>query len=270
MSAAVLRFPGALLRRRELLARLTQREVLGRYRGSFLGFGWSLAQPLVMLAVYTFVFSTVFGSRWSGLEEQGHAGFAINLFAGLIVFNLFAECLNAAPGLILANPNYVTKVIFPLELLGAATLGAATVHACASLLVLALFQLAVRHSLPITLLWLPLVWLPLLLGCLGLVWIVSALGVYVRDLTQLMPALVTVTLFLSAVFYPLTALPPSWQPLMQANPLAQVIDQTRQVAVLGHPPNPLYLLGGTLLGLLTCELGYRLFRRAGKGFADVL
>ncbi|QEY32333.1 ABC transporter permease [Synechococcus sp. RSCCF101] len=265
-----LRFPAALWRHRELWWRLTHREVLGRYRGSVLGWGWSFITPLLMLAVYTFVFSQVFQARWGDLDEAGPLGFAINLFAGLIVFNLFSESVNRAPELVLSNPNYVTRVIFPLEILTAVSVAAAAFHALTGLVVLALFNLAAVRSLPVTMLWLPLVWLPLVLGCLGVSWLLSALGVFLRDVGQVVGVLTSMLIFLSAVFYPLSALPERWQPLLALNPLVTVIEQTRRVSVSGLAPSGLYLLGGSVLALVFCELGFRSFQRARRGFADVL
>jgi lipopolysaccharide transport system permease protein len=260
----------ALWRQRELAWRLTQREVQGRYRGSLLGWGWSFLTPLLMLAVYTFVFSEVFQARWGDLEQAGPLGFAINLFAGLIVFNLFSESVNRAPGLIVENPNLVTKVIFPLEILAAVSVATACFHALTSLVVLALFELLAQGAVPATVLWLPLVWLPLVSGCLALSWLLSALGVYVRDLGQVLGTVVSMLMFLSAVFYPLSALPERWQPLLRLNPLVMVIEQTRRVAIGGLPPSALYVIAGSLLGLGACELAYRLFEKARRGFADVL
>ena len=263
-------FSTHLLKHRTLLWRLTEREVIGRYRGSLLGWGWSLLNPLLMLAVYTFVFSTVFKARWPDLQQAGPLGFAINLFTGLIVFNLFSECIGKAPSLVVSQPSYVTKVIFPLELLGAVSVGAACFHACTSLVVLGLFQLMATGGIPLTALWLPLVWLPLLLGCLGLTWLLSALGVFLRDLGQVIGVVVSMLMFLSAVFYPLSALPPSWQPVLGLNPLVIVIEQTRRVAVEGQLPSLRYLVLGSLLALGLCELSYRIFCQARRGFADVL
>ena len=263
-------FATAIWRNRELLWRLTERTVANRYKGSILGFGWSLLQPLMMLTVYTFVFSTIFKSRWSGLEEAGSLGYAVNLFAGLIVFNLFAECIGAAPGQVLANKNYVTKVIFPLELLSVSCLGAAIFQAITSVAILVLFELIAFQQFHLTMIWLPLVWLPLLLGCLAISWILSALGVYLRDLEQLIPMLLSVMMFLSAVFYPLKSLPTALQPIMQLNPLAVAIEQTRRVAVEGLSPSKSYVVSGTAFGLMGCELAFRGFNRARRGFADVL
>ncbi|MCT0224990.1 ABC transporter permease [Synechococcus sp. CS-1328] len=264
------RFWRALWKQRELAWRLTLREVQGRYRGSVLGWGWSFLTPLLMLAVYTFVFSEVFQARWGDLEQAGPLGFAINLFAGLIVFNLFSESATKAPGLILENANLVTKVIFPLEILAAVSVATACFHALTSLVVLALFELVAQGAIPPTLLWLPLIWLPLVSGCLALSWLLSALGVYVRDLGQVLGTVVSMLMFLSAVFYPLSALPLRWQPLLRLNPLVAVIEQTRDVAIKGLPPSASYLVIGTALGLLACELSFRLFQKARRGFADVL
>lgn len=272
----LLRFPGALWRHRELWWQLSRREVQGRYRGSMLGWGWSLITPLMMLAVYTFVFSQVFQARWGDLEQSGPLVFAINMFAGLIVFNLFAETANQSPGLILSNANLATKVIFPLEILPAVTVTAAMFHALTSLAVLVSFQLvnalagSGSSGISATVLWLPLVWLPLASGCVAMGWLLSALGVFLRDLGQVIGVAVNLLMFLSAVFYPLSALPDRWQPFLQINPLVSVIEQTRRVAVNAQAPSLQYLALGSLTGLIVCELSFRCFQKARRGFADVL
>ncbi|MEB3203022.1 MAG: ABC transporter permease [Synechococcus sp.] len=254
---------------RALLSQLIQREVAGRYRGSLLGWGWTVANPLLMLAVYTFVFSTVFKARWPDLQQAGPIGFAINLFAGLIVFNCFSECAGKAPTLILAQPNYVTKVIFPLELLGAVAVAAAGFHSLTNLAVLSLFMGLTTNAIPLTAMWLPAVWLPLMFGCLGLCWLLSALGVYLRDLPQIVNVSITILMFLSAVFYPISALPDRWQPLLSLNPLVSVIEQTRAVLLSGKSPSLLYI--ATIpVALVFAELSFRLFQRARRGFADVM
>jgi lipopolysaccharide transport system permease protein len=265
-----LRFPLALWKHRELWWRLTEREVLGRYRGSALGIGWSFITPLAMLAVYTFVFSQVFKARWGGLEQAGPLGFAVNLFAGLIVFNLFSECVSRAPGLVLANPNYVKKVIFPLEVLGSVAVGSAGFHALTSLIILIVFELIAFQQLPITLLWLPFVWLPLLMGSLACTWILSAAGVFLRDIGQLIGVALNMLMFLSPIFFPVSALPAQWQPILALNPLAQVIEQTRRVAVQGLYPDPGYVLAGTLITVMACELSFRAFQKSKGAFADVI
>ena len=265
-----LSFVTSLVRNRELWWRLSEREVIGRYRGSILGWGWSLLTPLMMLGVYTFVFSTVFKARWGDLEQAGSLGFAINLFAGLITFNIFAECATQAPTLILSNVNYVTKVIFPLETLSAVSVAAALFHGCTSTIVLLAFELIAVQQVPLTVLLLPLVWLPFLLGCLAMSWLLSALGVFLRDLGQLIGVAVSMLMFMSAVFYPLSALPPALQTVMGLNPLVVVIEQSRRVLVQGVAPSASYVVLGFLLMLGLCEVSYRLFSKARRGFADVL
>ena len=265
-----LSFLRSLLNHRELWWRLSEREVIGRYRGSILGWGWSLLTPLMMLAVYTFVFSTVFKARWGDLDQAGSLGFAINLFAGLITFNVFAECATQAPTLILNNVNYVTKVIFPLETLGAVSVATAVFHAVTSTIVLVVFELIAVQRVPLTIVLLPIVWIPFLLGCLSMSWLLSALGVFLRDLGQLMGVVVSMLMFLSAVFYPLSALPPTLQTLMGLNPLVVVIEQSRRVLVQGVMPSVGYVISGSVLMLGLCELSYRFFCKARRGFADVL
>jgi lipopolysaccharide transport system permease protein len=266
----MLRFPRSLWQHRELWWRLTEREVLGRYRGSALGIAWSFITPLAMLAVYTFVFSQVFKARWGGLEQAGPLGFAVNLFAGLIVFNLFSECANRAPTLVLANPSYVKKIVFPLEILAGVAVGSAGFHALTSLVVLTFFELIAFRSLPYTFIWLPFVWAPLILGCLAITWAIAALGVFLRDIGQLVGVVVSMLMFLSPVFFPVSALPRQWQPFLTINPLAQTIEQTRRILIDGNHPQVAYLITGTLIAVLACESSFRLFQKAKRAFADVM
>ena len=265
-----LSFPKSLWHRRELWWRLTEREVLGRYRGSALGIGWSFMTPLAMLAVYTFVFSQVFKARWGGIENTGPLGIAVNLFAGLIVFNLFSECVNRAPNLIIQNSNFVKKVVFPLEVLGSVAVGSACFQALTSTVILMLFELIAFQSVPITILWLPIVWLPLILGSLTITWLLSAVGVYIRDIGQLIVVCLNMLMFLSPIFFPTSALPARWQPLLGLNPIAQVIEQTRRVAVQGLSPESNYIFVGVIISCLSCELAFRTFQRLKRYFADVL
>jgi lipopolysaccharide transport system permease protein len=263
-------FIRAVVLQRELWQRLCEREVIGRYRGSVLGWGWSLLNPLLMLSVYTFVFSVVFQSRWGNAANGDNALFAINLFAGLIAFNFFGECVIRATGVVVNNANYVKRVIFPLEILAPVAVGAALFHALTSLVILGIVEVISGHGIPLTMVLIPLVWLPLLLGCLAISWALGALGVYLRDLGQLAGVGVNVLMFMSAVFYPLQSLPERWQPWLAMNPLVHVIEETRQVCVNNKLPNSTYVVIGTLGGLIGCELAFRLFQRMRRGFADVL
>lgn len=254
---------------RRLVWQLTKREVVGRYRGSLLGLAWSFLHPLLMLSIYTLVFGYVFHARW-GSEVNSTADFAIVLFAGMIVFGIFAEAVTRAPGLLIAHTSYVKKVVFPLECLPWVPLGAALFHAAASLLVLLVANAIVRASLPWTIALLPLVLVPLVLLSIGLAWLLASLGVYVRDVGQAVGVLTTVVLFLSPVFYPGTALPEPLRSLLLVNPLAIVIEQTRAVLIGGAPPSWPALAWCYLITLPIACLGLLWFDRTRAGFADVL
>jgi lipopolysaccharide transport system permease protein len=254
---------------RDLLGKLTLREIAGRYRGSMLGWTWSVITPLLMLAVYTLVFSQIFRASWPGASDSPMV-FALNLFAGLICFNLVAECLSPAPQLILQNQSYVTKVVFPLELLAGVRVGASTFHALTSLLILMIFRLIALGNLPLSLIWLPLIWLPLLALCLSSTWILSGLGVYLRDLQPMVQVGLNMLVFLSAVFYPVSALPAALRPWLSLNPVLHIINQTRRVCMEGLPPQLNYGLVALPLSLLGCAISFHLFQRLRRGFADVL
>src|SRR6266576_5448040 len=226
--ASIVELLSSQWRNRHLVMQLTKRDVLGRYRGSDLGLAWSFFNPLVMLVVYTFVFSVVFKARW-GVGGEDKVNFAIILFVGLIVYGLFAECINRAPSLILSNPNYVKKVVFPLEILPCVAIGSALFHSGISLIVLLGAQLLMNQRLPWTVMVFPIILLPLLLATTGFAWLLSALGVYVRDIVQTTSILTTVLMFLSPLFYPVSALPKNYQLWLHLNPLTFMIEESRNV-----------------------------------------
>lgn len=253
----------------ELVYQMTQRAVAGRYRGSVLGMAWSLCSPILMLAVYTFVFGVVFKMRGIGTGDAT-GGFAVWLFAGLICHQFFAECLNRAPMLVVGNVQYVKKVVFPLHSLPWIAVGAALFQAMMSLTVLVVFNLIVSGELNWTLLFIPVVILPLALLSAGIVWIVAALSVYVRDIGQVMGVFTTALLFLSPVFYQVEQLPASAQKLIYLNPLTAIITQLRKVVLHGELPDFLVLGVYSVVALFVAWFGLRLFTRMRGGFADVL
>lgn len=256
-------------RSRDLIWQLTKREVVGRYRGSLLGLIWSFFNPVLMLTIYTFVFSVVFKARW-GNGGESRFEFALILFAGLIVFNLFTECVSRAPSLILGNVNYVKKVVFPLEILSIVTLGAALFHGVVSLGVLLIFYVLAAASLHWTIIFAPLVVLPLLLTTLGISWFLASLGVFVRDVAQSIGLLMTVLMFISPIFYPVSALPSDYQAIVYMNPLTFIIEQMRDVLIWGKLPSWSGLCVMMLVSMLVAWLGLVWFQKTRKGFADVL
>ena len=255
---------------RQLIRRLSRREVVGRYQGSIMGILWSFLNPLFMLVVYTFVFSVVFKARWGVGEDETKFQFAVVLFAGLIVHGLFSEVLNRAPNLILSNVNYVKKVLFPLEILPGIAMGAALFHSTISLTVLLAASVIFNGYLQWTAILIPLVLFPLVILTLGLAWVLASLGVFLRDVGQTINIITLVLLFLSPIFYPLTALPIEFQPLIMVNPLTFIIEQTRNVLIWGHLPDWIGLGIYTMFAIGVAWLGFAWFQKTRKGFADVL
>jgi lipopolysaccharide transport system permease protein len=260
----------SLTKNRQLALQMMRREVVGRYRGSMMGLAWSFFNPLFMLSIYTFVFTVVFKARWGASIDGGKTNFAILVFVGLIVHGLFAECVNRAPTLIMSNVNYVKKVIFPLEILPWVAFGSALFHAAISLIVLLLAQLLLLHRLPWTAVLFPLVLLPLLFTTLGFAWFLASLGVYLRDIAQVTGMFTTILLYLSPVFYPVSALPPRFGRWLQLNPLTYIIEEGRNTLTLGQIPQWEPWLQMLLVGMLIAWGGYAWFQKTRKGFADVL
>jgi lipopolysaccharide transport system permease protein len=261
----------SIWRNRSLIVEMTKREVLGRYRGSALGLGWSLFHPLVMLAIYTFVFSVVFRTRWPDMTgNNGTLDFALALFVGMILHSLFAECVNRAPNLIISNVNYVKKVVFPLEILPWVAMGSAVFHGVISLMVMLAIFVLTHGTAPLTVLLIPFVVLPLLCVTLGAAWFLSALGVYLRDMGQVIGIITSIMLFLSPVFYPASAVPAAFRPLLYMNPLTFIIEQARDVVFIGKLPSWGGLLIYTLCSLFIAWAGFAWFQKTRKGFADVV
>lgn len=259
----------SLWRNRGLIQASVKRDVLGRYRGSALGLLWSFFNPLFMLTIYTFVFSVVFKARWN-MGSESKTEFALVLFSGLIVFNLFSECIGRAPGLILGNVNYVKKVVFPLEILPVVTLFSALFHGLISLVVWMLAYMIFFGAPHATVLLLPVVILPLFLFILGISWALASLGVFLRDVSQFIGAMLTALMFMSPVFYPATALPEEYRYFLYLNPLTSVIEQTRDVLFWGRSPD--FFMQGIYwaASVLIAWLGFAWFQKTRTGFADVL
>ena len=255
---------------RRLILQFVAREVRARYRGSTIGLFWSFLHPVLLLAIYTFVFGTVFRVRWPQFTSGGLGEFALVLFCGLLVLNLFAECVSRAPGLVLGQPSYVKKVVFPLDVLPVVATGAALFNAAVSLLVLALASLVVTGGLPWTLPLAPLVLLPIVLLTLGLGWMLASLGVFLRDLPHLVGLALQVLTFLTPIFYPVEALPEWARPVIAANPLTPAVDDLRRVVLWGRLPDwPRFALS-LLAAAAVAAAGHAWFKRTRRAFADVV
>ena len=270
---------GSLWRYRHIIRQFTRREVLGRYRGSYMGILWSFLNPLLLLAIFTAVFKLIYSTRLANIPNEGSFDFALMLFSGLIVYNLFAECLNRAPNLILMNANYVTKTVFPLEILPVTVVLSAVLHLLISFVPLCLGVAflrawgqpsAVPHGLPVTILCWPLLLPPIVCWALGLTYVLSAIGVFVRDLIQAMLALTTILMYASAVFYRIEQVPPQYQVFIRYNPIAYFCQQSRDLAFRGFPVDWRWYGGILGTGAVFALVGYGVFMRAKSAFADVV
>lgn len=256
-------------RNRRLIRQMAWREIVAKYKGSVLGSLWTIITPVLMLAVYTLVFSVIFKSRWTG-GTGSKPEFATLIFAGLIVFNFFAEVLNRAPRLVLDNPNYVKKVVFPLESLTWVALSVALFNAFVSLCVLLVFLIALNGNLPWTAMLLPFLLAPLILFAAGITWFLASVGVFLRDVAQAVGIFTSILMFLSPIFYSSEALPEKIKVLAQLNPLAFYIENTRNLLVWGRLDG-MYLYPYHLgVGIMVAVLGLAWFRRTRHAFADVM
>ena len=259
-----------LYHHRDLLRQFVRRDIEGRYKGSFLGLIWSFINPLLMLMIYSFIFSIVFKARWKPQGEVNLGEFAITLFAGLIAYNIFSETVNRASGLIIANPNYVKKVIFPLEILPVSALGGTIFHALISVAILIVGKLLIMGSLSPIMLLLPLVLFPLLCLTLGLSWILASLGVFLRDTAYAVSIITQILFFLSPIFYPIEAIPPKYRFILEINPLSGMLENFRCVLIWNRQPDWMGWSVQVITSLGILVIGYMWFMKTKPGFADVV
>lgn len=266
----VVSFLAVPFRHAHLIGQLSRREIIGRYRGSVLGLAWSFFNPLLMLLIYTLFFTQALGAHevTSGTATTSYAN---SLFVGLIVHGFFAECAARAVGLVSTQPSYVLKILFPLEVLPWVSVVSAVFHGLVSVGVLALFLLFSDGAIPYTFPLIALVALPLAIVCLAVGWLLAALGVYLRDVGQMVGVLTTAMLFTAPVFFPVERFEGTGLgTLIKANPLTFLINQAREATVWGRVPDLAGLLQYTVVASLIAWLSFAWFQKVRRGFSDVL
>ncbi|MBB6598426.1 ABC transporter permease [Luteimonas sp. MC1825] len=259
----------ALGRHADLTRELVLRDILGRYRGATFGLLWSLLGPLLMLVIYTVAFGQILGSRWNQ-ASNAEAPFGVVLFLGIMVHGFFAECLARSPRLMVDNSNYVKRVVFPLHILPWTVMLSASFHLVANVIVFALLAKILAGTFSPWIVLVPVVMLPLALLAVAVGWLASSLGVYLRDLSQAIPVIVTALLFLSSAIVPVEALSEKYQLVFQLNPLTFFIDEVREVALWGRPPDWIGLAWRGMASVVVLYASYAWFRATSRGFADVL
>ena len=255
---------------RQLIRQLTLRQMAARYRGSALGYIWTLSHPLLMLAVYTLVFGVIFKARWGVEMDDGTGAFAVIMFCGMAVFNIFSETVNGCAHCIIGNANLVKKVIFPLEFLPVVQLLSTTILGMVWFALVLLGALALGMQPGWTVLFLPVLLLPLMLIALGLGYFVAATTVFLRDIPHLTGIATHILFFMTPIFYPESLVPERLRLILQCNPLTPLVAQTREILLFGRPPDWHICVLLWLIGLCLCQLGLMWFMKTRKGFADVL
>jgi len=255
---------------RDLIRQLVLRDVTGRYKGSYLGLLWSFLNPLFMLVIYTFVFSVVMKARWGLHEHEGHFEYAITLLCGLIPFNIFAESVSRAPGLVLAHANYVKRVVFPLEILPAVVLFSSLIQSAISLAIVVTFAWLFLGVVSWTIIFLPLAILPLLALSLGIGWFLAALGVFIRDIGHTVSIMTQALFFMTPILYPASAIPQQFRPVFELNPLSAIIEAVRCSLIWEKSPPWLWLGVVAALSFAVYLMGYYWFMRSKPAFADII
>lgn len=256
-------------RHASLLMRLCRRELQARYRGSVFGTAWLLIAPVLSLALYMFVFSVIADARWPNTDGP-RGSFAVLVLYGLSVYWFFAESIARAPTIIRENASYVTKILFPLEVLTPAAVLVGAIGFLVSCLPLAVAYGFFFGAPPATVLLLPIILLPLLLITLGLAWFLASLAVFIPDVRQIVGLVLAGALFLAPVFYPLEQVPERFRGFLYMNPLTVPVHLGRQVLFEGAMPDWSVWFLYTLAALAVSSLGYVWFMRTKSTFADVL
>lgn len=256
---------------RELLLSLATREFRARYRGSQLGLLWAILSPLLMLSLMTYVFVDIMRARWAASGSgASRIDYAVLVYAGLIVHGVFAEVISRAPQLIALNASYVKKVAFPVDVLPVVPVLGAMTHAMIGAFLLVCANFAFGGGVHRTVLWLPLPWLLMLLWALTLSWLLAAVGAFIRDLQQVVGVVVSALLFASPILYPVEQLPPELRYIFGVNPLTPVIEWTRSLVIYGYSPSRAEVIAHLLVAAACAQLSLLLYRRAARGFADVV
>ena len=248
---------------------MAKREISARYKESYIGLAWSAAHPLLMMLVYTFVFTVVFKARWGDNVELNQE-VSVIIFTGLIVFNFFSDVIVNSPSIITNNVNYVKKISFPLPSLSWIYLFTSLFQLSVSLLVLIAFRLFFYQSFSLTTLLFPLFLIPFVFLCIGFSWTLSAFGVYFRDLSQIILVLSQVLFFATPIIYPLEMIPETYRPFLYLNPMTSFVEMSREMLIYNSLPNLLAYASLSLIGLIVFLTGYSIFRKLNRGFADVI
>ncbi len=257
-----------LIRYRELIIMMTGRDFSARYRGSLGGLVWSVIQPLVMMVIYTVVFSLFLKIRFS--TDASPFTFSVYLLCGLLPWTAFSEGMSRCKDVIRGNINLVKRVVFPLEILPLNLVLAATIQQVIGLVLLLPLAWIVSGNLPLTIFLVPIFLVMQVLFALGMNWITASLAVYIPDIGHLLNMILAVWMFLTPIFYPQDIVPSQALFLFDLNPMARLVQLYRGAFMSGQLPALESMLGTFFFCFATFLLGYFWFQHTKTGFADVL
>lgn len=260
-----------IFRNKKLTLSLIKREIAIKYKGSLGGSAWAILMPLFMLVIYTFVFSNIFKAKWGthGYDAP-KSEFALILFIGVIAYNFFSECITRSPTIITSNPNYVKKVVFPLNVLPIVYVFSALFNAIITIGIWLVCYVLIIGMPKITFLLFPFALLPLVIFSLAISYLLASLGAYIKDINQITGLIATALMFLSPIFYPISAIPPAFQSIMKLNPLTPAVEGLRDVMYWGHNLSLENFVLNLIFSLIILVVSFLFFTKTKKGFADVL
>lgn len=257
-----------LPRHLDLVRTMTQREVALRYKGSVLGIMWAVLTPVMLIAIFTFIFAGVFRARF-GTSGSGW-DYALYLFCGLLPWTAFQEAVQLSSQTVVQRANLVKRVVFPLEILPVAQALASLVNQMFGTLVFLAATLVIRRELHLTILWLPVLIVPQLIATFGVAWFVSSVGVFLRDVVQGVTLVLMAWMYLTPIIYPESIVPERYRPLVNLNPFAGLIRSYRNIMLEGAPPDWPGLAYFTAFALCCFLSGYWWFAKTRRHFADVI
>lgn len=255
---------------RELIVQLSRRDIVGRYRAAQLGLLWSILTPLILLVIYTFVFTVVFHARWGDDPTESRGEFALTMFCGMLLFQLFSEVVNRAPNMVVSNPNYVKKVVFPLEVFVPSAILSGLFSLLVGLAVWLLGMLLILGPPSVTILWLPIVLVPVCLTTAAVAWVLASVGVFLRDVGHAVALATQVLFFITPIFYRIDRVPYPYRRLLELNPLTHAVEDARRVLMWGGHPDWRWWLPSVAASGLAALLGYAFFMKSRRAFGDVL
>jgi len=266
-----MRYPiifSSLHKHRDLIIQFTKRELELRHKGSRLGHYWAILSPLSMLSLYLFIFGFIFQGKFGVLKEESFFDFALSLFLGLSLFNVISETISTAPTLIVAQPNFVKKVVFPLEILSIARLAASLYYSLLSVALCILLAPLGHSTINLNILFLPLLIIPLIMMGLGISWGLAAIGVFIRDINHITGFLSTALMYASAIVYPPSRIPQQLWNILKLNPIPVIVNQARCVLLWNQTINFKDLAIIYITSFIILLVGYSLFSKLRSTFAE--